>query len=122
MVFTIQGAEINILQNHFINNFNYKTVYISIGSKFNKPNTNAIEQITPSFLQSNPDNNTLIIIIDDFMNLNSYQKNIDYINSLDSTFSNFTYYVINQLCNPKFLFSRKYLLILNLFRISFFSL
>tara|TARA_B100000900_G_scaffold152804_3_gene129767 strand:- start:643 stop:1434 length:792 start_codon:yes stop_codon:yes gene_type:complete len=105
MVFTIQGTEINIMQNHFINNFNYKTVYISIGSKFNKPNTNAIEQMTPSFLQSNPNNNTLIIIIDDFTNVNSYQTNLNYINTLDSTFSNFTYYVINQLCNPKFLLS-----------------
>ena len=36
MVYTIQGNEINNLQNHFISNFNYKTVYVSIGSKFNK--------------------------------------------------------------------------------------
>lgn len=103
MVYTIRGTELNNLQNHFISNFNYKTVYVSIGSKFNKPNTNAIEQMTPSFLQSNPNNNTLIIIIDDFTNVNSYQTNINYINTLDSTFSNFTYYLINQLCNPKFL-------------------
>lgn len=112
MIYIVEDNIIENISNIFNNHFDYDYLYISIGSKMNEKRvsignkiymSNAFDQIYPGFLQSNEINKILFIAIDDFRNKEKQTIHKNQINALISPTTKC--YLLNQLCNEKFLIS-----------------